>query len=51
MSVPKEREGASNNAGKSVEGGGLVVSGHPFQCSSCNRGEGIQRSIYHHLSP
>ena len=43
MCTPWGREGVSNNAEKSGqgEGGGLVVSGHTFQRSSCTREEGI----------
>ena len=42
MCTPWGREGVSNNAEKSGqgEGGGLVVSGHTFQRSSCKREEG-----------
>ena len=37
------REGVSINADKSGQGdgGGLVISGYPFQCGLCNREEGI----------
>ena len=40
MSAPWGREGASNNADKSGqgEGGGLAVSGHPFQYGLCRPG-------------
>ena len=31
------------------EGGGLAVSGHPFQCCCIRRGEGIYKLFYHHL--
>ena len=44
MSAPWGREGVSNNADKSGqgrEGGGLSVSGHPFQCDLCKREEVI----------
>ena len=37
------RDGVSNKVDKSrrVEGGGLAVGGHPFQCGLCKREEGI----------
>ena len=43
MPAPWGSEGASNNADKSGQekGGGLAVSGYPFQCSLCKREEGI----------
>ena len=51
MSTPCGREGVSNNVDKSGQGkgGGLAVSGHPFQCGLCNREEGIYRSFHRHL--
>ena len=43
MSAPWGREGVNNNAGEGGqgEGGGLVVSAHPLQCSLCKREEDI----------
>ena len=43
MSTPWGREGASSNADKTGQGqgGGLVVSGHPFQCELYKKEEGI----------
>ena len=43
MSIIWGREGVSSNADKSGQwvGGGLEVSGHPFQCGLWKREKGI----------
>ena len=51
MSAPWRRKGVGNNADKSGQGkgGGLAVSGNPFQNGVCKREEGIYMSFYDHL--